>query len=177
MRWIPWTVLFIWQRWVAQGVVDGRDAHMGDPRRDLKRDLRRLDYVLEKFGITLRQRALQGHGLRHEVLNDAYEDITGVPSPVGVAEPVSPELDRAARLAVSQLAGHARARAACAVGEPAHRVTHPRRQMKTLWPPPLTTPPTRRPARLSHAAGSLDYAWAQHFSRQAFSMAGKPLAS
>ena len=96
----------------AQGVVDGRDAHMGDPRRDLKRNLRRLDYVLEKFGITVRKRGATGHGLRHEVLNDAYEDITGVPSPVRGGGPVSPELDRAARLAVSQLAGHARARAA-----------------------------------------------------------------
>ena len=96
----------------AQGVVDGRDAHMGDPRRDLKRNLRRLDYVLEKFGITLRKRGATGHGLRHEVLNDAYEDITGVPSPVRGGGPVSPELDKAARLAVSQLAGHARARAA-----------------------------------------------------------------
>jgi hypothetical protein len=46
------------------------------------------------------------------VLNDAYEDVSGVPSPVRGGGPVSPELDRAARLAVSQLAGHARARAA-----------------------------------------------------------------
>ncbi len=96
----------------AQGVVDSRDAHMGDPRRDLKRNLRRLDYVLEKFGITLRKRGATGHGLRHEVLNDAYEDVAGVPSPVRGGGPVSPKLDRAARLAVSQLAGHARARAA-----------------------------------------------------------------
>ena len=96
----------------AQGVVDSRDAHTGDPRRDLKRNLRRLDYVLKKFGITLRKRGATAHGLRHEVLNDAYEDITGVPSPVRGGGPVSPELDRAARLAVSQLAGHARVRAA-----------------------------------------------------------------
>jgi len=78
----------------------------------LKRILGRLDYVLETFGISLRKRGATGHGLRHGVLNDAYEDITGVPSPVRGGGPVSPELDRAARLAVSQLAGHARARAA-----------------------------------------------------------------
>ncbi len=113
VRWIPLDdPLQLAALEFAQGVVDGRDAHMGDPRRDLKRNLRRLDYVLEKFGITLRQRGATGHGLRHEVLNDAYEDITGVPSPVRGGGPVSPELDRAARLAVSQLAGHARARAA-----------------------------------------------------------------
>jgi len=96
---------------LAQRVVAGRDAHMGAPDRDLKRNLRRFDYVLEKFGITLRERGATGHGLRHERLNDAYEGITGVPSPVRGGGPVSPELDRAARLAVSQLAGHARVRA------------------------------------------------------------------
>ena len=36
------------------------------PDRDLKRNLRRFDYVLEKFGITLRERGATGHGLRHE---------------------------------------------------------------------------------------------------------------
>ncbi len=113
VRWIPLdSLVHLAALEFAQGVVDGRDAHMGDPRRDLKRNLRRLDYVLEKFGITLRKRGATGHGLRHEVLNDAYEDITGVLSPVRGGGPVSPELDRAARLAVSQLAGHARARAA-----------------------------------------------------------------
>jgi site-specific recombinase XerC len=96
---------------LAQQVVASRDAHMGAPDRDLKRNLRRFDYVLEKFGITLRERGATGHGLRHERLNDAYEGITGVPSPVRGGGPVSPELDRAARLAVSQLAGHARLRA------------------------------------------------------------------
>ena len=96
---------------LAQQVVASRDAHMGAPDRDLKRNLRRFDYVLEKFGITLRERGATGHGLRHERLNDAYEGITAVPSPVRGGGPVSPELDRAARLAVSQLAGHARLRA------------------------------------------------------------------
>ena len=115
VRWIPLnSTAHLAALEFAQGVVDSRDAHMGDPGRDLKRNLRRLDYVLEKFGITLRQRGATGHGLRHEVLNDAYEDITGVPSPVRGGGPVSPELARSARLAVSQLAGHARARAACA---------------------------------------------------------------
>ncbi|MCK0508214.1 hypothetical protein [Aromatoleum anaerobium] len=115
MRWIPLdNPAQLAALEFAQGVVDSRDAHMGYPHRDLKRNLRRLDYVLEKFGITLRQRGATSHGLRHGVLNDAYEDVAGVPSPVRGGGPVSLELDRAARLAVSQLAGHARARAASA---------------------------------------------------------------
>jgi hypothetical protein len=52
----------------AQDQASSRDAHMGDPTRDLKRNLRRFDYVMEKFGITLRERGATGHGLRHEVL-------------------------------------------------------------------------------------------------------------
>jgi site-specific recombinase XerC len=68
VRWIPLdSPVHLAALEFAQGVVDSRDAHMGDPRRDLKRNLRRLDYVLEKFGITLRKRGATGHGLRHEV--------------------------------------------------------------------------------------------------------------
>jgi len=95
----------------AQSVVSSRDAHMGDPAHNLKQNLRRYRYVLEKFGITLRERGATGHGLRHELLNDTYEDTSGVPSPVRGGTPVDPALDRAARLVVSKLAGHARIRA------------------------------------------------------------------
>jgi integrase len=112
VRWIPLdTPERLAALELAQSVVGSRDAHMGDPSRDLKRNLRRFDYVLAKFGITLRECGITGHGLRHERLNEVYEDITGVPSPVRGGGPVPPELDRAARLAVSRLAGHARVRA------------------------------------------------------------------
>ena len=95
----------------AQDVAVGLDAHMGDPDRDLKRNLRRFDYVLEKFGVTMRQLGATAHGLRHEMLNDVYEDKTGQPSPVRGGGPVPPELDKAARLAVAKLAGHSRTKA------------------------------------------------------------------
>jgi integrase len=98
----------------AQGVVSGHDAHMGDPARDLRKNLRRFDYVLEKFGITLRDRGATGHGLRHEVLNEVYQEVTGEASPVQGGGAVAPELNRVARETVSQLAGHARIRAAAA---------------------------------------------------------------
>lgn len=98
----------------AQGVVSGHDAHMGDPARDLRKNLRRFDYVLEKFGITLRERGVTGHGLRHEVLHELYQEITGEASPVQGGGSVTPDLDRVAREAVSHLAGHARIRASAA---------------------------------------------------------------
>ncbi len=95
----------------AQSQASSRDAHMGDPARDLKKNLRRFDYVLEKFGVTLRERGATAHGLRHEVLIDAYAAISGAMPPVRGGGPVSRDLDDSARRAVSALAGHARGRA------------------------------------------------------------------
>ena len=95
----------------AQDQAGSRDAHMGDPTRDLKRNLRRFDYVMEKFGITLRERGATGHGLRHEVLMETYTGLTGALPPVRGGGPVAPEGDIAARRTVSALAGHARTRA------------------------------------------------------------------
>ncbi|EER62167.1 conserved hypothetical protein [Acidovorax delafieldii 2AN] len=97
---------------LARSLIRGRDAHMGDPALTLKRNLRRLDYALEKFGITKRQTGVTGHGLRHGNLNDLYEGVAGVPSPVRGGGSVVADVDRAARLAVSERAGHARMRAA-----------------------------------------------------------------
>ena len=95
----------------AQQVVSSRDAHMGDPANDLKKNLRRFDYVLEKFGITFKQLGVTAHGLRHEALIDHFESLTGHAPPVRGGDALSPEADAAARQAVSRLAGHSRIRA------------------------------------------------------------------
>lgn len=115
----------------AQEVVTGQDAHMGDPARDLKRNLRRFDYALEKFGITYSKLGVTAHGLRHEALINHFESLTGHPPPVrgGAALPLA--VDEAARQAVSGLAGHARTRASGAyLGQPVVART------KTLSCPP-----------------------------------------
>lgn len=96
----------------AQSAVSSRDAHLGDPAKTLEQNLRRLLYVLEKFGITRRASGATGHGLRHGHCNDLYEDVAGVPSPVRGGRPASPDMDRTARQAVACRAGHARLRAA-----------------------------------------------------------------
>lgn len=97
---------------LARAQVTSPDGHLGDPARDLKRNLRRMDYVLEKFGITRRLAGATGHGLRHGNFNELYADVAGAPSPVRGGGAVPKALDRAARLAVSERAGHSRARAA-----------------------------------------------------------------
>ena len=68
--------------------------------------------ALEKFGITKQQAGITAHGLRHGNLNDLYESLSGAPSPVRGGGCVDADADRAARLAVSERAGHARQRAA-----------------------------------------------------------------
>lgn len=96
----------------AQSVVSGKQAHLGDPSKTLEQNLRRLLYVLEKFGITRRASGATGHGLRHEHCNDLYEAVAGMPSPVRGGRSASPDADRTARQAVSSRAGHSRIRAA-----------------------------------------------------------------
>lgn len=96
----------------AQTVVTGRDAHLGDPAKTLEQNLRRLLYVLEKFGITRRAAGATSHGLRHGHCHELYEEVGGVPAPVRGGGALPREVERAARQAVSARAGHARLRAA-----------------------------------------------------------------
>lgn len=98
----------------AQRVAGSQDAHMGDPANDLKKNLRRFDYVLAKFGITFARLGVTAHGLRHETLINHFQALTGTQPPVRGGPMLAPELDQAARLAVSHLAGHARVRASSA---------------------------------------------------------------
>lgn len=76
--------------------------------RTLKQALRRFNYVMERAGITHKALGVTSHGLRHEELNDVYEVLSGKPSPVrGGGRPDS-EVERTARQAVANLAGHSR---------------------------------------------------------------------
>ena len=106
----------------AQSVVIGSDAHMGDPNNDLRRNLRRFDYVLAKFGITARLLGVTAHGLRHEALIEEFVACSGQQPPVRGGGPLTPEAETAARRAVARLAGHERLRASSAYcGKPATR--------------------------------------------------------
>lgn len=96
----------------ARSVVDGHDAHMGAPDRDLKSNLRRLDYALRKFGLTKRLSGTTGHGARHDHLQGQYAKVSGTPAPIRGGGAVDPALDRLARLEVARIAGHARLRSA-----------------------------------------------------------------
>lgn len=95
----------------AQAVAQDDDAHLGDPRHSLKRNLRRFDYVMARFGITSEKLGATAHGLRHEAMIDHYTDKAGAAPPVRGGSDVPPDVDAAARLSAAHLAGHNRVRA------------------------------------------------------------------
>jgi integrase len=98
----------------AQTVVPIHDGHMGRPSHSLKQAMRRFDSVMKKFGITKKQLGVTSHGLRHEMLIDQFERLTGELPPVRGGAKLPAEIDTAARQEVAELAGHARKRASSA---------------------------------------------------------------
>lgn len=97
---------------LAQAVVQGEDAHMGNPRHSLKHNLRRFDYVMTKFGITAQGLGTTAHGLRHEAMIDHYTEKAGIAPPVRGGGDVPADVDAAARQSAAHLAGYNRTRAA-----------------------------------------------------------------
>lgn len=98
----------------AKAFVKGVNGHVGDPDRDLKSALRRFSYVMSKCGATKSGLGVTAHGLRHQGLNDLFEEIAGVPSPIRTSNPkevlaqADPEKVEYARAVVSETAGHSR---------------------------------------------------------------------
>jgi integrase len=96
----------------ARAVAASPEAHLSNPRRDLKQNLYHFSYILRRFGICLADRGVTGHGLRHEVLVEVWRSATGTQPPVrGGAKPPKSIAD-AAREEIAEMAGHARMRAA-----------------------------------------------------------------
>ena len=99
----------------AKAMVRLKNGYVGHPDKTLKQSLRRFLYVLESHGITQKEMGITSHGLRHQRLNDLYEEVAGEPSPVRSyghgAQSVSgadPDRVELARAKVSAAAGHAR---------------------------------------------------------------------
>jgi integrase len=76
----------------------------------LERWRNRYYWLLRKLGMTRAQLGLTPHSLRHGILMDHYESLTGVPAPVrgGELRRRDPFADRAARDDVAGIAGHRR---------------------------------------------------------------------
>jgi integrase len=65
-----------------QLVVTNRRGHLGNPRLNLEQNMSRFNYGMTKFKLTLGGLGVTGHGLRHQFVNDQYEILIGVATPV-----------------------------------------------------------------------------------------------
>ena len=92
----------------AKALVTGLEGCLIPQEKSLKRWKNRLYFVLRKHGVNRKKLGTSTHGLRHESLNQLYEEITGTKSPVKGGKPgdVTPEIDRFARQQVAETAGH-----------------------------------------------------------------------
>lgn len=97
----------------ARGLVRA-NGDLTRPGLSLKQTLTRFNYVMLKFGLTQAALGATGHGLRHQVLLDTYEQRTGHSAPVRGGAPTSGPNEARARQHVAELAGHGRQRASCA---------------------------------------------------------------
>lgn len=94
-----------WARTFAQT----RSESMIPREWSLKRWRRHFYFLCEQIGLTRRALAVTPHSLRHGVLLDLYEWLTGVPAPArgGTLARDDPHADRAAREIIAAHAGHA----------------------------------------------------------------------
>jgi len=98
----------------AKSVVSSRDGHMGHPSRSLKQNMIRFGNVMKKFDVTQEKLGVISHGLRHEMLIDQFETLTGHAAPVRGGAKLPKVIDKPARQEVAELAGHSRRRASAA---------------------------------------------------------------
>jgi integrase len=92
----------------ARRATVGVNESVSDPRLTLQQAIRRLRYVMERFGITHADLGVVPHGLRHQGAADDYEGITGTPPPVAGGSAVDPALDLHARREIAARLGHGR---------------------------------------------------------------------
>ncbi len=92
----------------AKSMVMKPNDSMTPNRYNFKQWRNHYYYVCQKSGIS-RQDGITSHGLRHERLNEIYQEITGVESPIksGYSN-TERNTDQIARQEVAEVAGHSR---------------------------------------------------------------------
>jgi len=92
----------------ARQVCKGPHASVSDQTLTLVQAMRRLRYVMERFGITKRDLHVVPHGLRHQFAGRGYTLNTGVLPPVAGGPLDDAALDARARDTISEQLGHGR---------------------------------------------------------------------
>lgn len=93
---------------LAKQFINGVNGHIGIPEKTLLQTKNRVNYVLQKCGVTSKEMDATFHGLRHQFANDFYTRRSGVDSPVRGGPNISGEADELARLQTSEALGHSR---------------------------------------------------------------------
>ena len=84
-------------------------CHIAWQNRNLKAAKEHMAYIARRFGITMAQRGVTWHGLRHDWAITNLEKLTGLPAPVRGGLLINYKAISQARLEVSQALGHGRA--------------------------------------------------------------------
>jgi len=92
----------------ARRVVVGVNESVSDPSLSLEQAMRRMRYVMERFGVTRAGLGVVPHGLRHQGAADDYRAMTGELPPVAGGGLVDRELDAQARQCIAERLGHGR---------------------------------------------------------------------
>ena len=100
-------------------------------RKTLQQELAHYSYILISRGFNRKELQVTGHGLRHQYLNDRYEELAGHPSPVRGGQETNTYQEEIARLTTSEEAGHSR-KSITAAYYGSERMA---RKMRKLYPP------------------------------------------
>lgn len=66
----------------AKAVADKKSGFIGPRGKTYEQKRRHFYYILESFGITLREEEITAHGLRHQYLHKGFKDRLGIDAPV-----------------------------------------------------------------------------------------------
>lgn len=92
----------------AKAMARSINNSVSNERRTLKQELSHYSYVLNSRGFNRTELQVTGHGLRHQYLNDRYQEIAGHPTPVRGGSESNTYEEEIARLTTSEEAGHSR---------------------------------------------------------------------
>lgn len=94
----------------AKQIADGKTGYTGKRGKTVEQKLKRLEYVLRKFGVTLRLSQVTAHGLRHQYMHENYKLMTGIEPPVrgGDITQVDEQKLHGAKQKLMERAGHTR---------------------------------------------------------------------
>lgn len=66
----------------AQLMADGKNDFLGKRGKTPKQKINRFNYVMSCCGLTLSEKGVTAHGLRHQYMQESFERLTGVKAPV-----------------------------------------------------------------------------------------------